>query len=58
MLYDHERLVSQKEQSRRAAREYALLNAARDQRRSRGQVGRKLRRNRLGVRTVLARTLS
>lgn len=58
MLYDHERLVSQKEQSHRAAREYALLNAARDRRRSRGHVGRKFRRNRLGVRTVLARTLS
>ncbi|MGO1972641.1 MAG: hypothetical protein ACTH2Q_06745 [Propionibacteriaceae bacterium] len=58
MLYDHERLVSQKEQSRRAAREYALLNAAREQNDSRKHVHRKSRRNRLGVRTVLARALS
>lgn len=58
MLYDHERLVSQEELSRRAAREYALLNAAHERNDHRNRDRRKLRRNRVGVRTVLARALS
>lgn len=58
MLYAHERLVSQKEQSRHAAREYALWNAFLEHRRNRDHVKEKSHRRGRGVRTILARAFS
>lgn len=58
MLYDHERLVSQKEQSLRAARAYELLHAADEQKRAEHRRRSGPHRSRSGVRAVLARALS